>query len=369
MVLITVVVGKATVVAPKEAPQVIALAVPSSVNLNSILSPSTGVPERFVVIEVIAAFKPVKFIISTLSVFVVGVAPGAFVVIKRLVTLLFVSVFVLDIEGIATPLNVGAFVTSKSVNHPLVTLEPVVAIEPVIVKLCVPKATVPLNVCVPVNVFEASVRAIVADVEGNVITVPSVPEKVSVFVTARVFAFVSVSVPVVVDIVNPFTLVGVIAPRVKVIAGVVVAVATLPDTPFAVVTDTDVTVPEPPPVAERVVPSNDNPLPIVTALIAVPLPFRIPVMLVEIVIAGVVVAVATVPANPFAEVTETLVTLPVPTPVVLANILLVAGSTRTILISWFASSVIAPKTTTLFSSRFNISSAIYFNQIGKAIFR
>lgn len=36
---------------------------------------------------------------------------------------------------------------------------------------------------------------------------------------------------------------GVIAPRLKVMAGVVVAVATVPETPLAVVTDTDVTVP------------------------------------------------------------------------------------------------------------------------------
>ncbi len=39
------------------------------------------------------------------------------------------------------------------------------------------------------------------------------------------------------------TLVGVMAPRVSVIAGVVVAVATEPDTPLAVTTDTLVTVP------------------------------------------------------------------------------------------------------------------------------
>jgi hypothetical protein len=45
----------------------------------------------------------------------------------------------------------------------------------------------------------------------------------------------------------PLTDVGVMAPRVSEIAGVVVAVATVPDTPFAVLTDTDVTVPEPPP--------------------------------------------------------------------------------------------------------------------------
>lgn len=42
------------------------------------------------------------------------------------------------------------------------------------------------------------------------------------------------------------TLVGVMSHSVRDIAGVVVAVATLPDTPFAVVTDTDVTVQLPP---------------------------------------------------------------------------------------------------------------------------
>jgi len=47
------------------------------------------------------------------------------------------------------------------------------------------------------------------------------------------------------------------------------------------------------------------------ALIAVPFPLRTPVIVVVRVIAGVVVAVATVPANPFAVTTETLVTVPV----------------------------------------------------------
>jgi hypothetical protein len=42
------------------------------------------------------------------------------------------------------------------------------------------------------------------------------------------------------------TLDGVIAPRVNVMAGVVVAFATLPETPLAVVTLTDETVPPPP---------------------------------------------------------------------------------------------------------------------------
>src|SRR6185312_3588489 len=44
---------------------------------------------------------------------------------------------------------------------------------------------------------------------------------------------------------TPLVEVGVIAPRVKVIAGVVVAVATVPETPFAVTTETAVTVPVP----------------------------------------------------------------------------------------------------------------------------
>jgi hypothetical protein len=44
---------------------------------------------------------------------------------------------------------------------------------------------------------------------------------------------------------TPFVDVGVIAPSVNVIAGVVVEVATDPLTPFAVVTETLVTVPDP----------------------------------------------------------------------------------------------------------------------------
>ena len=46
------------------------------------------------------------------------------------------------------------------------------------------------------------------------------------------------------------------------------------------------------------------------AEIAVPLPFKTPVTLVVRVIAGVLVAVATVPAKPLADTTDTLVTVP-----------------------------------------------------------
>src|SRR6185436_11255889 len=63
----------------------------------------------------------------------------------------------------------------------------------------------------------------------------------------------SVSVPVPVEMVFPLTLVGVIAPSVKVMAGVDVGFATLPDTPFAVTTDTFVTLPVPSPLAEIVI--------------------------------------------------------------------------------------------------------------------
>jgi hypothetical protein len=46
----------------------------------------------------------------------------------------------------------------------------------------------------------------------------------------------------------------------------------------------------------------------------VPLPFNSPVTVVERLIDGVVVGFVTVPANPLAEVTETLVTVPEPPP-------------------------------------------------------
>ena len=53
-------------------------------------------------------------------------------------------------------------------------------------------------------------------------------------------------------------------------------------------------------------------MPLVAALIAVPLPLSRPVTVVDSVIAGVVVAVATVPASPLADTTDTVVTVPPP---------------------------------------------------------
>jgi len=51
-------------------------------------------------------------------------------------------------------------------------------------------------------------------------------------------------------------------------------------------------------------------VPDVAALIAVPLPLRSPVTVVVSVMSGVVLALATVPAKPFAVLTETNVTEP-----------------------------------------------------------
>lgn len=65
-----------------------------------------------------------------------------------------------------------------------------------------------------------------------------------------------------------------------------------------------------PPVTTRLVVGEDVTFPRVAALIAVPLPCKIPVTVVEMVMAGVLVAVATVPAKPLALTTETEVTVP-----------------------------------------------------------
>ena len=84
---------------------------------------------------------------------------------------------------------------------------------------------------------------------------PSVPASVSVLLTVRVLDVVPPAMvnPVAAAVsVRPLTLVGVIAPSVRLMAGVVVAVATVPETPLAVVTDTLVTVPDPAEAAAQV---------------------------------------------------------------------------------------------------------------------
>lgn len=166
IVLITVVVGRLTNPPfTKEVPQVIARAVPSSTNWNSTMSPLFGAPDKFVVIEVIAALIPVNICISTLSVAVVGLAPGAFTVTARRVTLLLVSVSVLVL-----PTSVWAD-------------EGNVITFPLPLRVLVLNTGADESVCTPVKVCAASVQAIVADVVGNVIVVASVPARVRVFDT------------------------------------------------------------------------------------------------------------------------------------------------------------------------------------------
>src|SRR3990167_9798213 len=94
LVEITVVVGKVTLSDDsKEAPQVIALAVALSVISILKVSPSTGVPDKLVVMEVIAAACAVIVTTSQLSVLIVGVA-WEVIVVTLLVILLLVNVWV-----------------------------------------------------------------------------------------------------------------------------------------------------------------------------------------------------------------------------------------------------------------------------------
>lgn len=147
---------------------------------------SVGVPERLVVMEVMAAARAVMVTTSQLSVFTVGV-PEEAMLVTLLVTLL-------------------------------------------LVRVCV--ATSPTTE---------------SEVLGKVITVASVPASSIVFEAIRVLpsAMVRVDPDAGAVRVTLFTEVGVIAPRVREMAGVVVAFATEPETPFAVVTETVVTLPLP----------------------------------------------------------------------------------------------------------------------------
>lgn len=73
LVDVTVVVGRETVVAIKDAHHAIALGVQSSLNMISIMSHSTGVPVRFVVIDVIACASHTISKTSQSSVSIAGV--------------------------------------------------------------------------------------------------------------------------------------------------------------------------------------------------------------------------------------------------------------------------------------------------------
>lgn len=88
----------------------------------------------------------------------------------------------------------------------------------------------------------------VGEVANTTLPDPVGPARVILSLTVRVLpsAMVNVDPEAGVVRVTLLTVVGVMAPKVRVIAGVVVGLATDPDTPLAVTTDKVVTVPVPP---------------------------------------------------------------------------------------------------------------------------
>ena len=101
-----------------------------------------------------------------------------------------------------------------------------------------------------------------AAVTSPVIEIVWSPVFVPLIVLVPVTARFGVALP---DNVTELTVVGVMSPRLKLMAGVVVGLATVPLTPLAGVTETVVTVP-PVPVADKVPLVKDTPEPMVTLL-------------------------------------------------------------------------------------------------------
>ena len=95
------------------------------------------------------------------------------------------------------------------------------------------------NVCLPVNVCAASVRAIVASVAGNVIVLPSVPTSVKLLLAVNVLpsAIVKVEAFVGAVIVTLFTLVAVATPIVGVTKVGLVSITNLLPVPVCDATD------------------------------------------------------------------------------------------------------------------------------------
>lgn len=115
------------------------------------------------------------------------------------------------------------------VPSPPVVIVPTETSEPKVVTVVATSVTVPAGIVATV-----------------VLVAVRVNEKLPLMIRAAEALFGIVRVPRVVVIIRPFTEVGVIAPRVRVMAAAVVGLATEPETPLAVVTATLVTVPDPP---------------------------------------------------------------------------------------------------------------------------
>lgn len=192
---ITVVVGSATVVAENEAHHVKALAVPSSVICIIIMSPATGVPERFVVNDVIACAKPVIVNMSPLSVFIVGVA-DCVVDTTRLVIRLFVRVDVELMVGIVTP---STAITPADTREIVASEAFQSSMFPVVVRFATKafpeSSTVAEEFCISFPVVESK-RAIALSVEDAGQTTSHEPLAVLAIVTTP-----SAPVPVVVSVI------------------------------------------------------------------------------------------------------------------------------------------------------------------------
>lgn len=151
-------------------------------------------------------------------------------------------------------------VTVRSMNQPLtirVPVEPIIPLESVAsIEAAAPGAEEEVMACVWAVAVELLLATVSVPGVAIVVANDPVPEPVTAPVRVMVWspvlapeielvpvtARVGVELP---DMVTLLTVVGVMAPSVRVIAGVVVALATLPETPLAVATETVVTVPDP----------------------------------------------------------------------------------------------------------------------------
>jgi hypothetical protein len=144
----------------KRGSQVIARAVPSSLILNSSWSKFTGVPDKLLVMLVMAAARAVIVTQSALSVLMVGVAEEEMVVILA-ETRLLLRVSVLEMVGTFTPSTA------------------IIPAAPRVMVVSELPTSIVVMFCVPVNVLAASVLATVKAASGRVIVLAAVgPEKV-----------------------------------------------------------------------------------------------------------------------------------------------------------------------------------------------
>lgn len=202
LVLITVVDG--SVIVPEdsnEEPHVIALALPLSVIEIIKVSFAFGVPERLVVIEVMACCNPVIYATSVLSVFIVGVADWVTTTVR------FVCRLLLNVWVAASPATVS--VVDGKVN------------------VCESAPAASVIVLFAVNVFPLAIVK-VALVAGAVIATLFIEVAVATprtgVIKVGVFASTTAPLPVIADIAVPLILKTLPVPAVSSVLLVSVAV-------------------------------------------------------------------------------------------------------------------------------------------------